>query len=103
MAFLSEDEKRSLRQKQGLLYSSGQFPLKGTHSGPSRRARRPMSPLKALVTGLAVGLLALVALVVLLTKAASAAVPAPLEVGGAGAVAPEHDGERADAEQRRRH
>lgn len=64
---LSEDEKRALRQKQKLLYSSGQFPLRSTTSG--RRPRKPMSPLKALALGVVVVLGVLVALVAILTTA----------------------------------
>ncbi len=98
---LSEDEKRALRQKQRLLYSSGQFPLGGNHSGGSRRARRPLSPLKALLTGVVVVLVLLIGLVLLLTKSARAETLERSHVGAAGLVAHEHDGEREHAEQRR--
>lgn len=109
MAFLSEDEKRALRQKQGLLYSSGQFPLVGNQHGRSRRARRPMSPVKMLVTGAIVLLLTVVGLVMLLTKSARAeplsregtAHATSSQVRSAALVSPQHDAERAHAEQRR--
>lgn len=92
MALLSDDEKRALRQKQRLLYSSGQFPLGGGGSGGSRRARRRMSPMKALLTGLTVGLLLLIGLVVLLTKAANASELPSSQVRAADRVAPQDDG-----------
>lgn len=114
MALLSEDEKHALRQKQGLLYSSGQFPLVGGgKGGGSRRPRKRMSPLKALVTGVVIVLITIVGLVALLTSSAraeplslqSSSLQSPSsqspssQIGVAALVAPEHDGERAHAQQ----
>ena len=67
MAVLSEDEKRALRQKQKLLYSSGQFPLRGN---ATKRPRKRMTPLQAAAVGLVVVLGVVVALVAILTTAA---------------------------------
>lgn len=66
MAVLNEDEKRALRQKQKLLYSSGQFPLRGN---TTRRPRRRMSPLQVLGVGFVVVVGVIVALVAILTSA----------------------------------
>lgn len=67
MALLSEDEKRALRQKQKLLYSSGQFPLRGN---TTKRPRKRMGPLQVVLMGFVVVIGVAVALVAILTTAA---------------------------------
>lgn len=69
---LSSEEKRALRHKQKLLFSSGQFPLTGGAAGRKRALKKRRSPLKALGLGFAAFLILVIALVVLVTKAARA-------------------------------
>lgn len=66
MALLNEEEKRALRQRQKLLYSSGQFPLRGD---ASRRPRRRMSPLQMVLVGFVLVVGAAIALIAILTSA----------------------------------
>lgn len=67
MALLTEDEKRALRQRQKLLYSSGQFPLRGN---TTKRPRKRMSPVQVVLVGLVLVVGAAIALIAILTTAA---------------------------------
>ena len=69
---LNEEEKRALRDKQKLLFSSGQFPLQGGALARKRALRSRRSPLKTALAVVAGALLVLIALVVLLTRSAHA-------------------------------
>jgi hypothetical protein len=77
---LSAEEKRALRDKQKLLFSSGQFPLTGGAAARKRALKKRRSPLKTLIIMVASFLLVVVALVILVTKAARADEGAPKKI-----------------------
>jgi hypothetical protein len=69
---LNQEEKRALRDKQKLLFSSGQFPLQAGDLARRRALRKRRSPLKILIAGVVAVLFVLIALVILLTSQARA-------------------------------
>jgi len=74
---LSSEEKRALRDKQKLLFSSGQFPLSGGAAARKRALRKRRSPLKTVAIAVVSFLVVVIALVLLVTKAARADEGAP--------------------------
>ena len=77
---MSSEEKSALRDKQKLLFSSGQFPLTGGAAARRRALKKRRSPLKTLLMGFAAFFFVVVALVILVTEAARADEGAPQRI-----------------------